>query len=190
MKHKITPRQLVALLAAYHGERPYDSPDGLYGPGHEKAGKPVWRGRTNMGGAVARMVEDLRDRGFLTEYNRHEDFGDKTPNVLTAKGFEAILERLGELPEVKSFGDRPAYRFEIDPKELGARLGARMQREAEIERLREEARTAERDRRREAAERAERARLAKLRVLFAEEGLADNWPDERLAAFADKIASV
>lgn len=189
-EHAITPRQLSALLACYYGQRPHDEPNGVYGGEHPQAGSPYWGGRTNMGGAVGRMVEGLRDRGYITEYNRYEDFGDKSSGNLTVKGFDALIERLDDLPAIKNVYGEAVYQFAIPREEIVALRDARAEREADMIRQREAKRTADRDSARAARARANAARLVKLRALFAEEGLADNWSDERLVEFADKIASV
>lgn len=198
MKHKITDRQLTALLAIYFGQGPYMDTDGLYGPAHEKAGTPVWRHRTNMGGAIRLMADRLREGGFVTDWGHHSERHKpyyETGSQLTVKGFEAIEERLGKLPKVKnrytSDGDTVFdFNEAVKPDELTASKQARARREAEIERLRKE----ERDQnRREMAAHAERyaaEKLAKLRELFTERGLADNWSDDELIAFAERIASL
>jgi hypothetical protein len=190
MIHNITPRQLDALVAAYVGASPSHEPDGVYGPAHPKAGEPIWRSRTRMGGAVHRMVTDLRDRGYLTERDRHDEFGDKFYDRLTVQGFDALIERLDKLPVIKNYDGDILYRFAIDRAEIEARRAARVEEEAEQARKREEARIAARDEARASAERRRVARLAALRELFEAEAIGGNWSDEKLLEFATKVADV
>lgn len=70
MQHKITERGLIALLAVYFGQDPYSEPSGVYGGGDARAGQAVWRQRTNMGGAIRRMCDGLRENGFLADWDR------------------------------------------------------------------------------------------------------------------------
>lgn len=190
MEYKITDRQLMALLACYFGERINQRATGVYGAGHDKAGQPYWTSQTSMGGAVGRMADDLRNRGFVTEYNRYEDFGDKSSNDLTAKGYAALAERLGHLPTISNIYGEVVYQFEIDPAELENRRKARIDRESEMERIRAERLEESRERSRQNREKAARERLEKLRNLFREHGLADNWADAHLIEFADRVAAI
>jgi hypothetical protein len=197
MQHKITDRQLLALTAIYFGQSGIEEPSGIYSPEHpdpEKAGKPYWRRRTSMGGALRRMMDALRDGGFVSDPSIYER-RQKKPyadgyGLLTVKGFEALEERLEKLPVVKDYGGQVIYRFEIDAQELAAKKQARADREAEMDRLRKEELEREREERAQARIAREAQNLAKLRDLFKTEGLADNWDDARLLAFADRIASV
>lgn len=190
MKYKTTQRQLMALLACYHGQRAVYYAGSVYGEAHEKAGQPVWYSRTNMGGAAGRMAEDLRERGFITDYNRHDDFGDKSSNELTALGYDAIAERLreGKLPKLKDVYGNTTLDLNqfVKLDELRDRQEARMQREAEMERLR----TEKRQRAREAAERSrlrDREKLlARFRQLLKDYGIADNWSDDQVLRFAEQ----
>jgi hypothetical protein len=197
MKHKLTERQLTGLLAVYFGQRPSDEPRGTYGDGHEKAGQPYWVSRTSMGGAVRRMCDGLRDNGFLTDWDNHSLRDSpyyEQGNQLTVKGYEALEERLGKFPKISPHWsgrlDSDFFNEMVKPEELGARKQSRADREAEIVRLRKEELDAELAQK--AQWRAEYAakKLAKLRELFKGEGLADNWSDEKLLDFADKVASV
>ena len=197
MKHKLTDRQLVALLAVYHGQRISDEPSGVYGEAHEQAGQPYWRARTNMGGAIHRMAETLRDSGFVTEGD-HYSLRDKPwydrPGHLTVKAYEAIEERRGKLPVVNDRwdGKLPQYDFnvQLDAATLQERKERRREREAEITRLiADEQAQARAQRERNAAEAKDR-KLARLRELFGKEGLADNWSDDQLLTFSDKVASI
>lgn len=190
MKHKITDRQLVALLACYYHQRAIDQPYGVYGKAHERAGQPYWRAGTNMGGAAQRMADDLRDRDFVTSYNRYEEFGDKTSNQLTVLGFEALAERLDRLPKIKDVYGNVIYEFRIDPAELEERRARREEAEQKMQRLRLEKAVEARVQRQRWKRQAERKRLASLRALFNEHGLADNWADGQLIEFADKVAAL
>lgn len=197
MKHKVTPRQLEALVAVYFGESPWDEPSGIYSPEHSdpaKAGKPYWHRRTNMGGAISRMVQTLYDNEFLSRPNAYER-REKKPyadgyNLLTVKAYHAIAERLDSLPVIKNHRSETIYQFSIDAAELEQRKSERAAREAEMDRLRKEEQDAERARRVAAGERAREQRLTKLREMFKERGLADNWSDVDLLEFADRVASI
>lgn len=195
MQHKITERQLTALVAIYVGASPTEEPHGIYGADHpdpEKAGKPYWRRRTSMGGAVGRMMEALRDGGFISDpysFERGKPYHDSY-GQLTVKGYEALAERLDRLPKVKDHRGDVLYSFEIDAAELEQRKQARADREVEMQRLRKEDLDAERAERAAAREQAKTIKLAKLRELFSGRGLADNWSDEELLEFADRVASV
>lgn len=197
MKHKLTERQLMALLAVYFGESPTDEPSGIYGEVHEKAGQPVWRRRTSMGGAIRRMTDGLRENGFLTDWDHHS-LSDKPyyerGNQLTVKAYEALEERLGKFPKIKRHwsgnDESDLFNQTINSAELAIRKAARADREAEIQRLRKEELDQQRSQRAEWAKRNAERKLAKLRELFRAEGLADNWGDSRLLEFADRVASV
>jgi hypothetical protein len=196
MKHKLTDRQLAALVAVYFGASANEEPMGIYSPDHpdsDKAGKPYWRRRTSMGGAVGRMMDGLREQGLLSDPNRYERLQGKPYadlyGQLTAKGYEALGERLDKLPTIKQLGE-VIYRFTIDPAELEQRRAARADREAEMDRLRKEERDADRVVQAERRERANQKKLADLRKLFQAKGLADNWDDQQLLDFADSVASL
>lgn len=193
MEHKLTDRQLMALLAIYYGEGPQVAASGVYGETHEKAGRPFWRGRTSMGGAVRRMCDKLREEGLVTDWDHrsehHEPYYDHG-NQLTVKGYEAIEERIGKLPVVKDYwSGKPAFDFNTDLSvvTLRERKEQRRAREAEIVRLRAE---------KQAHVRAEiiagnverrQRQLAELRKIFDERGLAGNWSDDELLTFAKQV---
>lgn len=194
MQHKLTDRQLLALVAGYCGQRVWDEPRGIYGEAHEKAGQPVWYARTNMGGAAQRMVETLRTNGFLSAPNSWERREGKPYadgyNLLTVKGYEALEERLDRLPTIKDYRGDVVYRFKFDPAEVAARKQARATREAEMARLRKEEQEADRAARAATAAANAERRMEKLRKLFRDKGLADNWSDQELLDFADRVASI
>jgi hypothetical protein len=188
MKHKITPRQLMALLACYHGQRATYYAGSVYGSGHEKAGQPVWYSRTNMGGAAGRMAEELRERGFITDYNRHEEFGDKSSSDLTVIGYEAIEERIGKLPKLKDVYGNETFDFNtyLSVVTLRERKEARRQREAEMVRLRAEQREREREIAERRRQRDREKLLARFRQLLKDYGIADNWSDDQVLRFAEQ----
>jgi hypothetical protein len=193
MKHQITDRAVMALLACYYGERPNTRATGVYGAAHNKAGRPFWIGQTNMGGAVYRMVEDLRERGFITSYNRYEDFGDKSSNDLTVLGYEALEERAkaDKLPKITNAHGETLYDFNlaVSVVTLIERKEVRRKRETEQVCLRAEKQESERQLARERSARAREKQITKLRKLFGDYGLADNWSDDELLRFVDKVAS-
>jgi hypothetical protein len=182
VKHKITPRQLEALLASYFGQRIVNRPTGVRGV----SGELWWTSQTNMGGAVRRMADDLRERGYVTTYNHYEDFGDKKSDELTTKGYAALEERLDKLPIIKNVYGEPIKRIEINRDELRERANQRALREAEIENKRFIKRQAKREiaERRAAADRAKL--LARFRQLLKDYGIADNWDDEQVLRFAEQ----
>jgi phage protein D len=140
------------------------------------------------------MVEGLREAGLMSDpsgFDRkhNKPYADQD-GQLTVKAYEALEERLDRLPVVKDYCGEVIYRFEIDAQELAAKKQARADREAEMDRLRKEELEREREERAQARIAREAQNLAKLRDLFKTEGLADNWDDARLLAFADRIASV
>lgn len=181
MKHDITPRQLEVLLASYFNQpslkrRP--SPRS----GDEHTATEIWW-LPSHGNASRRMIQRLRDLGYLTEYYRHEDFGDKSSDDLTAKGYEALAERHSTLP--------PGWRRLVLQSELATRLSQRRAREDEIERLRhakiEETRRIGQERvakRREELIGKMRAVLADFRVDVADQ--SDDW----LLELHERIASL
>src|SRR5207253_2074524 len=137
MKHKLTERQLVALLATWFGQYAGDEPSGVYGEAHEKAGQPVWVRRTSMGGAVGRMMEGLRDKGFLTtgdHYTQSDKPWYDRANRLTFKAYEALEERLGKFPTIKRHwsgsDDSDFFNQTITAEELAQRKQERADREA------------------------------------------------------------
>ena len=160
MEKKLTRRQIEALEATYHGKGPY-ALRSRYVEG--------WRYRTNMGGATSRMVSDLRDRGYLDDYQ------------LTAAGYRVLAE------------DKKAM-LHINPRELMVR-----HREAEAAEnaavAAAEAQRREQAAARAAAEAQSRKdRLAKLRELLAEAGVELNSSihpdDDELLAFAGRVHEI
>lgn len=166
---KLTKRQVEALFARYHGERLNQKFSGF-----NHAGKPWFVHVSSMGGAVWRMAEDLRDRGFLTRYEK----GVETSDQLTAKALDALLERLDKLPAP------------IDRQEILERLEARREVEASRQQVREQQRAEDRRLIAEDSARRRAQRLVELRRLFGEHGLADNWSDEQLLIFGEKVADI
>lgn len=190
MNHNITPRQLSVLVSCYFGQPPHWEATSLYGGAHEKAGEPYWRPRTNMGGAVRRMVDDLADRGFITTRDRHDPHGDKSDGDLTVKGYDALQERLDRLPALKDVYGNIIYKFSIDEAEIAERKRERNGREAEMIRLRAQAREEERRQFRAAALKRRAKKLTELRALFADRGIADNWSDEDVLSFGEQVGDV
>jgi hypothetical protein len=156
LKHKITDRQLIALLAIYHSQRAWDEPSGVYPDSNtERRGQVIWRSRTNMGGAIQRMVETLRQKGYISdpvsfERRMKKPYAD-AHNALTFLGYEAIEERrkARSLPVVNAAFNAPLkdpasrlpeYDFndKIDLADLQVRKMERGAREEEMKRLREE----------------------------------------------------
>jgi hypothetical protein len=175
-KPMLTSRKIEALVAAYCGERPTCRLVDYYGNGLH------WRGTIHMGGAVQRMVQELRDLGYLTGCQRHS-FEPQKSNELTVKGYDAIRTYVG--PKSKFF------RL-IDFAQL---------KERRADRARFEAARAVRfvqHQEREKAERSERVAKAKAeRTLMLRSVLADyadmaftDWTDDELLDFADRIASI
>jgi hypothetical protein len=189
-QHRITDRQLMALLACYDGQRPHYRAAGTYGDAHEKAGKPYWTSQTNMGGAVSRMVEDLRTRGYITDFNRYEAFGDKSSSDLTVKGFEAIEERLGKLPKSQHWTGARIFDFNefVKLDELRERKEQRRQREAEMVRLRAAAAEQARQEAQQDIEVRRTDQLRRMRGLLSELGIGDNWSDDKVLGFGRDVA--
>jgi hypothetical protein len=178
----LTPRKLEALVAAYFDQWPgeqfaYVKPDST----------PQFTRHTNMGGATARMVEELRDLGYLTERDRSNPEDEPKTNALTVKGYDAIIEQL-----TGKEGTRKAQLAAlIDPIELEQRRRTREQFEIMRDRRRAEA---VRDAARRVAQRREE-RDAKTAAgaagLLREFGLTgwETWDRPKLLDFVDRMAS-
>jgi hypothetical protein len=191
MQHKITERQLMALLAGYFGQPTSYVAANVYGPDHPKAGQPVWHTSSNAGGSVRRMADDLRERGYLTSYNRHEEWGDKSSYDLTVLGFEALQERLGKLPTIENIYGDVIYDFNehVHLSDVVVRKEERRVREALMAQRRDEHRIEQKRAHDELRKKIERRQLERLRAILRDRGIGDNWSDQDVLAFHEEIAS-
>lgn len=179
-KTMLTPRKVEALVAAYCGQPPIDR-FAYIGAN----GEPQWT-RTRRGGSASRrMVDDLQHSGYITKY-LYRDVEPEKGNELTVKGYDAITEHVGR---------KSRFYPLIDFDQLEERRADRARFEAaRAVRIRQH-------QEREAAERNERAakakaeRIAKLRALFDESELGQEFlagldTDDELLDFADRVASI
>lgn len=179
-KTMLTPRKVEALVAAYCGQNP------TYRFAYmQESGKPWWVSTHRGGGASWRMVQELRDLGYLTEDLRHS-FEPEKSDLLTVKGYNAILEHVGPSGQLHAL---------IDFDQLEERRADRARFEAARNvriRQHQERESAERN---ERAAKAKAERVAKLRALFDESELGQEFlagldTDDELLDFADRVASI
>jgi hypothetical protein len=188
MEHKITPRQLEALVSCYFGQLAGSWAKDVFGEGHEKAGQPVWRYYRGGGNAVYRMVEELRHRGYISNPIRGDQFGDKSHSDLTAKGYAALQERLDKLPAIRSYDGAVIYQFEIDRDDLIERAKQRTLFEEETARKRAAAKEEQNRRFREHQERDRAKLVARFRQLFKDHSMLTtaHWGDQEVLEFAEQ----
>ena len=139
---QITERQLEALVAVYLGGYPWQ----------RVAGAPeepqVYTARA--GGAVERMCESLRKRGYLTDncHYRPDDPAKEDGNKLTVKGYDAIIQHVsGRLQPYIKPAELEARRKKREEFEAArdvriAQHNARQRRKAEQRRAEHKRRTA------------------------------------------------
>jgi hypothetical protein len=163
-KSTLTRRQIETLEAVYHTGSPWK----------KKAKGLILHfsdvgAQGHTGGAVSRMVDELKRRRYVTT--------ESIPSALTVKGLEALSR------------DKTAMKA-IDERELQERIKARLPIEnkdaAEAERIRAE--RAHHAQKRQAESRA--TRLEKLRQLIGDSEQPIEMDDEALLAFAARIADI
>lgn len=141
----MTPRQIEALAAAFEKGNPYEIIPGA---------------RSNAGGATARMIDDLRDAGYLDRRREHR-------NEITVKGLEALAEHYRK--KIRRAGPlNLETSSKIDLAEVTAAIPRRRAIEEEAAKVKAEDQA---ERRRQSDERVARSRERKIvgfRALFGE----------------------
>lgn len=163
-KTTLTKRQIETLEAVFHTGNLYRKK-----AGPREAPQFVELSQ-HGGGAVDRMVEELRKRHYITTVG--------IPAALTVKGLEALGRDKAAMRAIdeRELQERIAKRREIEAADADAAARARAERDATAKTREAESR---------------KTRVAKLRELFGSEAIDTiDWNDERLLAFAAKVADI